>query len=168
MALWAGFPKMNTSRVAVDHFRSTLFGRHFWAWFASLESTTVLRSVLVCLNPLWVGLWEWMRSGKFKPRFWIGTVISLVGAVLMSMGLMETTAPEGSLFGDGLATLAGLLGSVYLIATKRSSFICTGTRLFSGGVSVYSRYFYLSLGLYVVSTLPPTSLSLHGWCLPWH
>ena len=33
---------------------------HFWAWFASLQLTTVMRStVLVCLTPVWAGLWAW-------------------------------------------------------------------------------------------------------------
>ena len=148
MAIWAGFPKMNHREWLLTTFAALCLAGHFWAWFASLESTTVLRStVLVCLNPLWVGLWEWMRSGKFKPRFWIGTVISLVGAVLMSMGVLETTS-QASLFGDGLATLAGLLGSVYLIATKevRSS---VPVHAYSASVCLFTAvFFFFSLGLY--------------------
>ena len=61
------------------------------------------------------------------------------------MGLLETTAPEGSLFGDGLATLAGLLGSVYLIATKevRSS---VPVHAYSAAVCLFTAVFLLLVG----------------------
>ena len=148
MAVWAGIPKMNGREWILTIFAAVCLAGHFWAWFASLESTTVLRStVLVCLNPLWVGLWEWMRSGVFKPRFWGGTLISLVGALLMSMGSMEqSTLQVSSLFGDGLATLAGLLGSVYLIATKevRGS---VSVHAYTAAVCLFTALFLFTIGL---------------------
>ena len=46
---------------------------HFWAWFASLQHTTVMRStVLVCLTPVWTGLLAWLVFKKPPARrFWI-------------------------------------------------------------------------------------------------
>ena len=148
MAIWAGIPKMNRREWFLTIFAAVCLAGHFWTWFASLDSTTVLRStVLVCLNPLWVGLWEWMRSGVFKPRFWAGTAFSLFGALVMSMGSIESTSSQvSSLYGDGLATLAGLLGSVYLIATKevRAS---VSVHAYSAAVCLFTAAFLLVAGM---------------------
>ena len=147
MAVWAGIPKMNKRNWVLTIFSAVCLAGHFWAWFASLDSTTVLRStVLVCLNPLWVGLWEWLRSGVFKPRFWIGTIVSIVGAVVMSVGGNEDLTQVPSLFGDALATLAGLLGSIYLIATKevRAS---VPVHAYSAAVCLFTAVFLFAVGL---------------------
>jgi len=86
---------------------------HFWAWFASLQHTTVMRStVLVCLTPVWAGLLGW-AFGRDRPagRFWIGIGTALVGVVAMN-GL---GAPAGAtLLGDGLALTGGVLAAIYL------------------------------------------------------
>lgn len=148
MAMWAGIPRMKVRDWTLTIFAAICLAGHFWAWFASLESTTVLRStVLVCLNPLWVGLWEWMRSGHFKPRFWGGTVIALIGAIVMSIGSVDSLSSQtASLLGDGLATLAGLLGSVYLIATKevRSS---VPVHAYSAAVCLFTAVFLCIVGM---------------------
>lgn len=86
---------------------------HFWAWFASLQHTTVMRStVLVCLTPVWAGLIEWFR-GRDRPSlgFWMGISVALIGVLGMS-ALHEEGA--GSLWGDGLALLGGILAAIYL------------------------------------------------------
>ena len=146
MAMWAGIPKMKNRDWWLTLFSAACLAGHFWAWFASLDSTTVLRStVLVCLNPLWVGLWEWLRSGTFKPKFWVGTIIALIGAVIMSVGGTEELIQSGSLFGDALATLAGLLGSIYLIATKevRAS---VPVHAYSAAVCLFTALFLFAVG----------------------
>ncbi|MDP6935015.1 MAG: DMT family transporter [Myxococcota bacterium] len=88
---------------------------HFWAWFTSLHSTTVLRStLLVCLAPVWVGLIEALFLGSAPPRrFWVGISLALLGvALLSSQGSGET---DVTLLGDGLALLGGVLSAVYLL-----------------------------------------------------
>ena len=88
---------------------------HFWAWFASLQLTTVMRStVLVCLTPVWAGLWSW---GLFKkppsPQFWAGISLALVGVAWM--GFSGDTATNGAnLKGDLLAVAGGILSGTYL------------------------------------------------------
>lgn len=120
MAIWAGVPRMSMTNWARTVFAAVCLAGHFWLWFASLEATTVLRStVLVCLNPLWVGLWEWFTTKHFNKLFWMGTLIAISGACVMSV-FSTTNAAEQSatIYGDVLAIAAGLLGSMYLIATK--------------------------------------------------
>lgn len=104
-----------------DLFRIGLAGLclagHFVAWFTSLQTTTILRStVLVCLAPVWTGLAEWALEGRRPPaRWWLGLALALPGAALLS----ADPAPGGSLWGDGLAVLGGLLGAAYFLLGRR-------------------------------------------------
>jgi len=94
---------------------------HFWAWFASLQHTTVMRStVLVCLTPVWAGLIGW-ATGQDRPRpmFWGGITIALLGVVGMSGATGHGADPSASLFGDGLALLGGMLAAAYLTIGRR-------------------------------------------------
>lgn len=120
MAIWAGVPRMSMTNWARTVFAAVCLAGHFGLWFASLEATTVLRStVLVCLNPLWVGLWEWFTTKHFNKLFWMGTFVSISGACVMSVFSVTIEAVQSAtIYGDVLATVAGLLGSMYLIATK--------------------------------------------------
>ena len=86
---------------------------HFWTWFASLDHISVMRSVvLVTLAPIWVGLAE--RFLFEKPpgqRFWVGIAVALVAVLGMSWGGFG----DGSLLGDGLALVGGMLSSTYFL-----------------------------------------------------
>jgi len=87
---------------------------HFWAWFASLHLTSVVRStVLVCLNPIWAGLLEWQLGERPGRSFWIGVGVALTGVAVMS-----GADGGGGLTGDGLALLGGMLGAVYLVVGR--------------------------------------------------
>jgi drug/metabolite transporter (DMT)-like permease len=91
---------------------------HFWAWFASLQHTTVMRStVLVCLTPVWAALIGWI-VGQDRPsrRFWMG-----IGVATIGVGVMGSGAPlqGASWLGDGLAVLGGMLSGVYLNIGRR-------------------------------------------------
>ncbi len=95
-----------------------LLAGHFWAWFASLGLTTVLRStLLVCLSPLWTGLLGWAWLGE-RPRggFFVGVALAVLGAGIMSGG---AAAAGGGLGGDGLALLGGVLASLYLLVGRK-------------------------------------------------
>ena len=92
---------------------------HFWAWFESLNRTTVLRStLLVCLTPIWTGLGEWWLGGE-RPgrRFWAAIALALVG-----VGIMATAGgvgeEQGRLAGDALAVVGGLLAAAYLLVGR--------------------------------------------------
>lgn len=93
----------------------TFLGLHFTTWFASLASTTVLRStVLVAMVPAWTGLLEWAIDGV-RPRwpFWLGIGIALGGVVLFASG-----EGEGSLYGDALAGVAGAFWAIYFMVGR--------------------------------------------------
>jgi drug/metabolite transporter (DMT)-like permease len=89
---------------------------HFWAWFASLQETSVLRStVLVCLTPLWVGVAESVMRGALPSPRWLGGVLmALVGVGVMAWGAADSPN-AASLRGDGLALLGGVLAAAYLL-----------------------------------------------------
>jgi len=91
-------------------------GMHFYVWFLSLEHTTVMRStVLVCLLPIWVGLLEWLFGGDFQGKqYWLGSLVAIVGVAVMSI----FGGGDGSLYGDLLAVLGGLLCALYLLIGK--------------------------------------------------
>ena len=93
-----------------------LLAGHFWAWFSSLHYTSTLRStVLVCLNPIWVALFEWMfLRQKPSARFWVGVAVGLGGIALMS----HNSTGDSSLTGDLLAVLGGVLGAIYLLVGR--------------------------------------------------
>lgn len=85
---------------------------HFWAWFASLRMTTVLRStVLVCLTPVWAGLGEalLLRAAP-RPRYWVG-----VGLALLGVGGLAGAGGTAGWQGDLLAWVGGLLSASYLL-----------------------------------------------------
>jgi drug/metabolite transporter (DMT)-like permease len=88
-------------------------GMHFYLWFLSLEHTTVMRStVLVCLLPIWVGLFEWLVEGDFQGRrYWVGSLVAILGVAVMSV----LGGGAGSLYGDLLAVVGGMLCALYLM-----------------------------------------------------
>lgn len=85
---------------------------HFAAWFASLHQTSVLRStVLVTLGPIWLGLAEWVLLRQPpRRRYWIGLAMALPAVAALSFEGLG----DGSLQGDLLAVLGGMLGAAYL------------------------------------------------------
>jgi drug/metabolite transporter (DMT)-like permease len=91
---------------------------HFWAWFASLQLTTVMRStVLVCLTPVWAGLWAW-RVDPPSRRFWGGVGIALIGVIIMGLSGTPNGATS-SLDGDLLAVVGGVLSGTYLTIGRK-------------------------------------------------
>jgi drug/metabolite transporter (DMT)-like permease len=91
---------------------------HFWAWFTSLSHTTVMRStLLVTLNPVWTALVEWLGFKEVPKRaYWLGLMVAGPGVLLLAGGGGSGTATWE---GDLLATLGGILGSLYLLVGRR-------------------------------------------------
>jgi drug/metabolite transporter (DMT)-like permease len=110
---------------------------HFAVWFQSLHETSVLRStVLVCLGPVWTGLFEWAILRE-PPRFryWLGLALAVPAIAVMSLDGLDA----GSWRGDALALLAGILGSAYFLIGRTvrarvgigtyASLVCTAAAL---------------------------------------
>lgn len=86
---------------------------HFWSWFLSLGMTSVMRStLLVCLTPVWCAVFEAIFFGtRPSPRFWVGIAVALAGVGWMVAG--GGGPGGGSLRGDVLAVIGGVLGAAY-------------------------------------------------------
>ncbi len=94
---------------------------HFWAWFASVQYTTVLRSTLfVSLVPVWTALIEGLRGeGWPAGRQRLGFGIALGGLVVIEGLASAEVAGPGARSGDALAIFAGVLWAVYLSVGRR-------------------------------------------------
>lgn len=86
---------------------------HFVLWFESLRHTTILRStLLVCLVPIWTGLFEALAFRRPPPaRFWVGLSVAVPGVAL----LVGDGGARASVWGDLLAAAAGALWAVYML-----------------------------------------------------
>ena len=119
-ALLAPFARIRLAPrdVGLTALAGLLLAAHFWAWFASLALTSVLRStVLVTLAPTWAGLLEWGVLRDPPPRrFWIGLALSVPGVAVMSAG---DGLGDGRLLGDGLALLGGVFTAGYFVVGRR-------------------------------------------------
>ena len=91
-----------------------LLAMHFAAWVPSLTLTSVASATaLVCLQPVWTALIARWRGFEVTGRAWLGIVISVAGAVLLT-GLDLSVSGE-ALLGDALALLGGILGAGYVV-----------------------------------------------------
>jgi drug/metabolite transporter (DMT)-like permease len=120
--VWPSRPRIRPRVLVGSGVAGFCLALHFWAWFASLQYTTVMRStVLVCLMPVWAGLIAWF-TGTDRPhrRFWIGIGVALVGVATMATGSAEIDVGDGGgWLGDALALLGGLLAAVYMTIGRR-------------------------------------------------
>lgn len=107
--------RMDRRDLALSALAGALLAGHFWAWFASLHATAVLRStVLVTLAPVWAGLIEWAALRRPpRARFWAGVAVAVAGAAWMSGGADGGSGGAAGA-GDGLALLGGMLAAGYM------------------------------------------------------
>jgi drug/metabolite transporter (DMT)-like permease len=125
---------------------------HFALWIAALQRTSVVTGVvLVTMQPIFVGLGAWviLRERPTRPMV-IGSAVALVGVALLAG---DDLGDRGSLDGDALAVLGGLMASAYLVigrgARRRISTA-------SYGASVYTITALVLLVAVVVSGTPLT------------
>lgn len=110
--------RMRPRDAALTMLAGAFLATHFWAWLESLQHTTVLRStLLVCLTPVWAGLLEWglLRQRPGRQTF-AGVGVALVGVGLMSVPGAQPGG--GSLVGDSLALVGGVLSAAYLLVGR--------------------------------------------------
>jgi drug/metabolite transporter (DMT)-like permease len=87
---------------------------HFIFWIAALQRTSIITGVvLVTMQPIFVGIGAWIVLRERPSRAVIaGASIALVGALLLAG---DDLGDRGSLIGDLLAVVGGLLSSAYLV-----------------------------------------------------
>ncbi|HEY8498048.1 MAG TPA: DMT family transporter [Limnochordales bacterium] len=123
----AGVGKAGRDWVGWAALAGASLAAHWAVWFASLARTSVLSStVLVTTQPVWVvllarALWG-ERLGRGRAA---ALAVALAGSATVAVadGLRQAGAPAAgpphSLGGDGLALLAAVLVSVYLLVGQR-------------------------------------------------
>ena len=107
---------------------------HFALWVAALQRTSVVTGVvLVTMQPIFVGLgaWIFLREPPTR-RIVLGSVVALLGAALLAG---DDLGDRGSLEGDLLALLGGLMASAYLVIGRRAR---RSLSTASYGASVYT------------------------------
>jgi len=130
---------------------------HFWTWFESLSHTSAFRStLLVCLNPFWIAIWEQLSGKKQSKNYWLGGGISFLGVCIMSIHSAATTT---SMLGDLLACVGGMLGAAYFIVGKKAR-VELDIYQYGSGSCLFSA---LTLFLIAVFTDTPLSLSSTEW-----
>ena len=91
-----------------------LLALHFATWIASLEHTTIARSVLfVSTSPIWVALLQFLTGRGLPSR---ATLLALVLAV--SGAAVVSGGGEGALLGDGLAIAGGVALAGYFLLSQ--------------------------------------------------
>jgi drug/metabolite transporter (DMT)-like permease len=126
---------------------------HFVLWVAALQRTSVVTGVvLVTMQPIFVGLGAWIFLREPPTRAVIlGSAVALIGAALLAG---DDLGDRGSLEGDVLALLGGLMASAYLVI-GRSARRSLSTA--SYGASVYTM-----TALFLLIAVAVTRTSLLG------
>ena len=96
---------------------------HFATWIASLEHTTIARSVLlVSTSPIWVAVLQFLAGRGAPSRSTLAALaLAIAGAAIVSGG---GHGGEGALLGDLLAVAGGIAMAGYFLLSRESQ---TGT-----------------------------------------
>lgn len=115
-------PRRDDRRLAPLAFATgagALLALHFATWIASLEHTTIARSVLlVSTSPIWVAVIQFLGGRGLPSRPTVAALaLALAGAVIVSGG---RNAGESALAGDLLAAAGGIALAGYLLLSREA------------------------------------------------
>jgi drug/metabolite transporter (DMT)-like permease len=92
-----------------------LLALHFGTWIPSIRYTSVASATaLVATQPVWSALIGRARGERVGRQVWLGIVVSLSGALLLTGADLQVSGK--ALVGDGLALLGGLFAAAYMTA----------------------------------------------------
>jgi drug/metabolite transporter (DMT)-like permease len=96
-----------------------LLAAHFATWIASLEHTTIARSVLlVSTSPIWVAVLQFAAGRGAPSRSTVAALaLAVAGAAIVSSG---GHGGEGALLGDLLAVAGGIAMAGYFLLSRDS------------------------------------------------
>ena len=140
-------------------FAGIALAAHFVFWIAALQRTSVVTGVvLVTLQPIFVGLGAWLLFRERPTRLvMIASVVALVGVALLAS---DDLGDRGSIHGDVLALLGGIMASGYLVIGKgMRQRISTA----SYGASVYTIAAVVLLFAVAVTRTPLTGHSTESY-----
>lgn len=88
---------------------------HFVCFMYAMRLTSVAAgTALVCIQGVWIAVFQVLRGVQYRTKVFIGMGIALVGAIVITGFDMGTSAE--ALLGDVLALLGGVLAAVYTLA----------------------------------------------------
>ena len=92
-----------------------LLALHFATWIPAISYTSVASATaLVATQPVWSALLGRIRGEKVGRQVWLGIVVSLCGALLLTGADLQVSGK--ALLGDGLAVLGGAFAAGYMTA----------------------------------------------------
>jgi drug/metabolite transporter (DMT)-like permease len=88
---------------------------HFGTWIPAISYTSVASATaLVATQPVWAALIGTARGEVIERRVWLGIVVALTGALLLTGADVQVSGE--ALLGDGLAILGGVFAAAYMTA----------------------------------------------------
>ncbi len=120
LALFAPRPgTASAASIALAVGAGALLALHFATWIASLEHTTIARSVLlVSTSPIWVALFQFVagRGPPSRPTV-IALALAIAGAAIVSGG---GAGGQSAFSGDLLAVAGGIAMAGYLMLSREA------------------------------------------------
>lgn len=92
---------------------------HFFTWIAAVQNTTVANAaIVIAINPVFTALLSHFVFGEVITRRLVTAILlGIVGVAIVGWG--DLSFAEANLKGDGLAILASLIFTLYLLIGKR-------------------------------------------------
>lgn len=107
---------------------------HFGTWVPSIKLTTIATSTaLVCIQPIWTGLFAALTGRRLPAVTWLG-IVTAVGGAVIAIG-PDLRQGGAVLLGDVLALIGGVAGAIYTLLGERArqaltttsyTFVCYG------------------------------------------
>ncbi|HEX9708308.1 MAG TPA: DMT family transporter [Steroidobacteraceae bacterium] len=136
-----------------------LLALHFATWIASLDHTTIARSVLlVSTSPIWVALFQFL-AGRGPPSrsTAIALVLAILGAGIVSGG---GTGGRGALAGDLLAVAGGIAMAGYLLLSREAQIKLTFRAYLGVAYGVAAAILWLAV---LVTRTPASGFDATTW-----
>ena len=98
-----------------------LNGLAFLIQYVGMRYTTASKSsLLVNLSVVWVAVLSWLiLKERFSRKKLSGTVLGLVGVLLITTNLKLLELAQGTILGDGVVLLSGILWSFFIVYNKK-------------------------------------------------
>lgn len=132
---------------------------HFVCFMISIRMTTVAAATaLVCLQAVWIALFQTLRGTRYGWRVGLGIVFSFAGVVVITG--FDIGSGSEALIGDGLAVIGGILAAAYTMAgakARRTMSTSTYTTLCYGMTSI------ILFAICVAFQIPLWGFDARGW-----
>ncbi|WP_412540441.1 DMT family transporter [Longispora sp. K20-0274] len=125
---------LSRRQIALCVLAGVALAAHFGTWVPSATLTSVATATaLATTQPIWTGLFAFLRGERLGRTMWLGIWLAFAGAVVAT-GADLNGSPE-ALLGDGLALLGGLFAAVYVsfgekvredVSTTTYTLLCYG------------------------------------------